>query len=184
MSKRKGISESDKAPKKKLKGDSIDAPKTFVSKLSFDSSEQCLRSLIYPTTLEDFLTKYWEKEPLFVHRNDSEFFKEFPTKAKLDEIAKKEQLKWDKDVFLSQPENETKILEAEGRATVKDMQKYLKGKLSILFEEPHRFHVSFVCFLAFKNSCVLCDIIIPPMKLFLHFDIFQSSNDFICDFNL
>ncbi len=149
MSKRKGISESDKAPKKKLKGDSIDAPKTFVSKLSFDSSEQCLRSLIYPTTLEDFLTKYWEKEPLFVHRNDSEFFKEFPTKAKLEENAEKEQLTWDQDVYLSQPENETKIPQAEGPATVKDMQKYLKEKLSISVHAPYHLNVSFVCFLAF-----------------------------------
>jgi ribosomal protein L16 Arg81 hydroxylase len=143
MPKRKIVSESDKAPKKKLKSDSNATPKAFLSELSFDSSEQCLRSLIYPTTLEDFMAKYWEKEPLFVHRNNRGYFKEFPTGAKLEQIAKKEHLKWDKDLFVSQSENGTTTThEAEGRATVKKIQKYLKEKLSVLLNKPHRFHVS------------------------------------------
>ena len=150
MPKRKIISESDKAPQKKLKSDSNVAPKAFVSKLSFDSSEQCLRSLIYPTTLEDFLSRYWEKEPLFVHRNSTEYFKEFPTKAKLEEIAKKEELKWDKDLFVSQSENGAANPEAKGRATVKKIQKFFKEKLGILLNKPHRFHVSFICIFARK----------------------------------
>ena len=150
MPKRKIISESDKAPQKKLKSDSNVAPKAFVSKLSFDSSEQCLRSLIYPTTLEDFLSKYWEKEPLFVHRNNTEYFKEFPTKAKLQEITKKEELKWDKDLFVSQSESGAANPEAEGRATVKKIQKFFKQKLCILLNKPHRFHVSFLCIFALK----------------------------------
>ena len=145
MPKRKVVSDSDKAPKKKLKSDTNVPPKTFVSKLSFDSPEQCLRSLIYPTTLEDFLAKYWEKEPHFVRRNDNEYFKEFPTKVKLEETAKKEHLEWDKDLLLSQDENGTETLGAEGRATVKNIQKYFKEKLTILLNKPHRFHVSLRC---------------------------------------
>ena len=142
MPKRKVISESEKVPLKKLKSDSKPALKEFVSKLSFDSSEQCLRSLIYPTTLEDFLAKYWEKEPLFVERKDKEYFKDFPTKVKLEELAKKENLIWDKDLFLSQDEKGTETLEAEGRATVKSIHKYFKEKLTVMFSNPHRFHVS------------------------------------------
>jgi hypothetical protein len=151
MPKRKVVSESDKAPKKKLKSDTNVPPKTFVSKLSFDSPEQCLRSLIYPTTLEDFLAKYWEKEPHFVRRNDNEYFKEFPTKVKLEETAKKEHLEWDKDLLLSQDENGTETLGAEGRATVKNIQKYFKEKLTILLNKPHRFHVSLTLYFLFKK---------------------------------
>ena len=142
MSKRKVISESDKEPKKKIKRDSNASPKAFVSKLSFDSAEQCLRSLIYPTSLADFFSKYWEKEPLFVGRKDNEYFKEFPTKLKIEEIAKKENLEWDKDLFLSQYEDGTETLEAEGKATVKNIQKFLKEKLTVLLDKPHRFNVS------------------------------------------
>ena len=144
MPKRKVLSESDKVPVKKLKSDSNNASKEFVSKLSFDGSEQCLRSLIYPTTLEDFLAKHWEKEPLFVRRKDNEYFKGFPTKVKLEELVKKENLLWDKDLFLSQDERGTETLEAEGRATVKGIQKYFKEKLTIMFSNPHRFHVSVI----------------------------------------
>ncbi|CAB4003209.1 Hypothetical predicted protein, partial [Paramuricea clavata] len=162
MPKRKVVSESDKAPKKKLKSDSNVAPKTFVSKLSFDSPEQCLRSLIYPTTLEDFLAKYWEKEPHFVRRNDNEYFKEFPTKVKLEETAKKEHLEWDKDLFLSQDENGTETLGAEGRATVKNIQKYFKEKLTVLFNKPHRFHDELYQLLKlleeYFGSCVCCSL--------------------------
>ncbi|XP_028413125.1 ribosomal oxygenase 2-like [Dendronephthya gigantea] len=139
MPKRKVVSESDKAPKKKLKSESTSTSKAFVSKLSFDGPEQCIRSLIYPTKLEDFFAKYWEKEPLFVSRKDNDYFKGFPTKVKLEEIGKKEHLEWDKDLFLSQVDNGEEILDAEGEATVHKIQKYLKEKLTIVFDKPHRF---------------------------------------------
>lgn len=142
MPKRKVISESDKAPKKKLKSESINTSKAFASKLCFDSPEQCIRSLIYPTKLEDFFAKYWEKEPLFVSRKNNDYFKDFPTKAKLEEIGRKEHLEWDKDLFLSQVDNGDEILEAEGETTVQNIQKYLKEKLTIVFNKPHRFQVS------------------------------------------
>lgn len=152
MSKRKVVSGSDKEPKKKLKGDSNSAANKRESKLSFDSPEASLRSLIYPTTLEDFMAKYWEKEPLFIHRSDQNYFKGFPSYAKLEEIIKSESLYWHRDLSFTtdRDDEQESLVKPDNEVTLKDVQQCLKEKRTILFDTPHRFHVCLLALYLFK----------------------------------
>ena len=129
-----------------------------MSKLNFDSAEQCVNSLFHPTTLEDFFAKHWEKEALFVARNDDQYFKEFPGKTTLKEVIETNKLLWDEDVFLTHYGESTDMDDLDV-VSLDTLEKFWKENTTVILERPHRFHVSMIFLIKQFQELIIYDTI-------------------------
>ncbi|XP_046849074.1 bifunctional lysine-specific demethylase and histidyl-hydroxylase NO66-like [Xenia sp. Carnegie-2017] len=169
MPKRKVARQSNKIPKKKRRSESASDKESCMSKLSFDSAEQCVNSLFHPTTLEDFFAKHWEKEALFVARNDDQYFKEFPGKTTLKEVIETNKLLWDEDVFLTHYGGSTDMDDLDV-VSLDTLEKFWKENTTVILERPHRFHDELYKLLLlleeYFGSVMICLLEVSPEHAF------------------
>ncbi|XP_032228992.1 ribosomal oxygenase 2 isoform X2 [Nematostella vectensis] len=138
-----GASAERKTKKTKTKsGEELQEAST-TTKLDFSSPENLFASLIAPTSNKDFFENYWEKKPLVINREDSEFYGALFSKAFLEVLLKKKEINYVEDINVCRYiDGEKEFLnEDEGtKATASKIMKKVKDdNATIQFHQPQRF---------------------------------------------
>jgi len=151
MGKRKGSESAcvEESSVKKIK-QLADGPKkgtevengSFTKDGSIDLStpQSVMKGLVYPTDLDEFFSKYWEKEPLYLKRNDIGYYGELFTLKKFKEILDEESLNFEFDVNVCRyVDGEKELLNEDGQITVEKAEKLMKEKKATFqFHQPQR----------------------------------------------
>lgn len=142
MVKRKVSTNGDTIPQKnkKVKKVSESLVESGI-KIDMTSPEKVITSILNPTIVEQFFSSNWEKENLFIKREDKEFYGNLFSLDTFKEILKENELNFETDVNVCRYVNDEKeLLNEEGRITVKQMQSLLKDKKATFqIHQPQRF---------------------------------------------
>jgi hypothetical protein len=109
-------------------------------KFDCSSPTKVLQSLLGDTTLEDFLTDYWEKKPLVVRRGDTDFYGGVFSLATMKEILKGNELYFEGDVNVCRyVNNEKELLNEDRQITSEDVDELMEQKATFQFHHPQRY---------------------------------------------
>jgi len=100
-----------------------------------------MNGLIYPTQTEEFFTKYWEKEPLHLKRNDADYYGKAFTLNMFKDILGEQALNFEFDVNVCRyVDGEKELLNEDGQITVEKAEKLMKEKKATFqFHQPQRY---------------------------------------------
>lgn len=157
--------------KKKVAGNT-EASTAATKAIDFSSPQRVLESLLSSTNLDNFFDEYWEKKPLFVSRENADFYGQMFTKKDLEAILKKEEIQFIEDMSLTRyAEGKTELLNEDGRVNMKHLK---AAGVAVQFHQPDRykvvilskhvreFHASFVM------KCVDCFSFNPKMSMSMY----------------
>lgn len=133
-------STSPDGKKKKVASENAGEPSTAAPKsIDFNSPQRVVESLLSVTNLDSFFDEHWEKKPLFVKRENADFYDALFLKKDLEAILKKEEIQFIEDVTLSRyVEGKTELLNEEGRVNLKHTK---AAGVAVQFHQPDRFKV-------------------------------------------
>ena len=126
--------------KKKVAHENSGEPSTATTRsIDFSSPQRVVESLLPSTSLETFFNEYWEKKPLFVKRDDADFYGSLFSKKDLEAVLKKEEILFTEDVSLMRyAEGKTELLNGAGRVNLKHVK---AAGVAVQFHQPDRFKV-------------------------------------------
>lgn len=124
--------------KKKVAGNT-EASTAATKAIDFSSPQRVLESLLSSTNLDNFFDEYWEKKPLFVSRENADFYGQMFTKKDLEAILKKEEIQFIEDMSLTRyAEGKTELLNEDGRVNMKHLK---AAGVAVQFHQPDRYKV-------------------------------------------
>ena len=131
---------SPNGKKKKIVSEKAGEPSTAATKsIDFSSPRRVMESLLSATNLDSFFDEHWEKKPLFVERENADFYGPLFTKKDLEATLKKEEIQFIEDMSLSRyVEGKTELLNEEGRVNVKHIK---ASGVTVQFHQPDRYKV-------------------------------------------
>ncbi|XP_076275972.1 bifunctional lysine-specific demethylase and histidyl-hydroxylase NO66 [Rhynchophorus ferrugineus] len=103
--------------------------------------------ILDPIKPRDFFEHYWEKDVLHIERSDRDYFRDFFSSSKLDNILREYPLHFTRNVDVVVYENDKKeVLNPEGRAVASQLWDYYSNGCSIRVLNPQTYdqHVHFV----------------------------------------
>lgn len=125
-----------------------------VSTISFDSPGDVFTSLIAPHSEEEFFQRYWEKEPLVIHRTGTEAgrtrldYQQLFTLENLRSLVGNGVISYGRDVNVCRyVKGKRENLNSVGVASVKQLeQDFTRKKATFQVHQPQRFKVkSIIC---------------------------------------
>jgi len=144
MVKRKGSTNGDVSAKSNKKVKKVSEAMDEITentKLDMQSPLKLMSSLVKPTTVEEFFSSHWEKKPLHIKRDDTDYYGDLFTLEIFKNMLKDEELNFETDVNVCRyVDNEKELLNEEGRITVEKMQSLMKDKKATFqVHQPQRF---------------------------------------------
>lgn len=124
--------------KKKVAG-STEASTAATKAIDYSSPQRVLESLLSSTNLDNFFDEYWEKKPLFVSRENADFYGQIFKKKDLEAILRKEEIQFIEDMSLTRyAEGKTELLNEDGRVNMKHLK---AAGVAVQFHQTDRYKV-------------------------------------------
>ena len=125
--------------KKKVAGNT--EASTAGKAIDFSSPQRVLESLLSSTNLDNFFEEHWEKKPLFVSRENADFYGQMFTKKDLEAILKEEEIQFIQDMSLTrytEAEGKTELLNKVGPVNMRHLE---AAGVTVQFHQPDRYKV-------------------------------------------
>ena len=176
--KRKREKKSENVPKKNGKPASKTEVDKLESKLNLSNPLSLIKSILYPHTPEFFQEEHWEKKPLHIKRNNSEYYGKLFDMASFFDILKKNKLHYEIDINVCRyVDGEKETMNGEEVAKASEVKNMIqKQNATVQFHQPQRFSVRHeeTYFLFFNCSGLLVVFLIMFNSNLAIFKIFNN----------
>lgn len=111
------------------------------TKIDFGAAKSVIEGLLSPKTIDEFMGVYWEKQPMHVKREQSDYYGTAFTLEALRKIVSGNELSYGDDVDVFRyVKNEKEILNKDEPVTLENIENFLtKEKATIQFHQPQRY---------------------------------------------
>lgn len=110
------------------------------SENSYTLAQKCIEWLLNPMSPEHFFNDLWEKKPLFVKRNDPNYYNKLFSFEEFDKILKKRRICYSENLDITQYVNGERLtLNPIGRAYSSVVWNYYKNGCSVRFLNPQTY---------------------------------------------
>lgn len=124
------------------------------TKLDLTDPNTLLESILKPHSAEEFNSIFWEKKPLHIKREDTDYYGNLFSKESLMKMLVENNLYYEIDLNVCKfVDGEKKMLNGDDTASVKEIKNlFEKSGATIQFHQPQRFSVCMIHVCLFVSS--------------------------------